>query len=298
MKLLIQLTFNNGLGNLYCGLVEILNFVNHYKELGYECHLIFASNGNMGNNKFIGEISFEEIFDTESLDMFDTIKSVKHSVGSMEYEGFTYHSTQYGPNKPGAHWWDVFFDKLPEDEIFPKYAFNMETLLNNISIPKFLPKFNKEVYRRAELFLKNNIKNSIQIRHFDYNLQPSDIIKKLTTDLYDVLSESNIPYHLTSNNQYIIDTLSPLSNVVTYEYKNLDILPNDHGYYFYHTHIDREILLDRLYDNLTEMVLLSYYDNLYYYTSYDWLSTFLYYSKSNNQKQTLINIKNNINLLV
>ena len=75
MKLLIQLTFNNGLGNLYCGAVELLHFANHYKNLGYDCELIFASNGSGGNNnKYIDFVEFEEIFDVDSFKIFNKIK--------------------------------------------------------------------------------------------------------------------------------------------------------------------------------------------------------------------------------
>jgi hypothetical protein len=98
-----------------------------------------------------------------------------------------------------------------------------------------------------------------------------------------------------SNNQYVIDKLKNLPNIKIYNFKNLDILPNDHSYNFFHSHIKREILLGRLYDNLAEMVLLTHYDELYSYTSFTWTSTFLYYSKSKNPKQKLININTNFN---
>ena len=42
MKLLIQLNFGL-LGNFYIATTQLLHFVNHYKKLGYECNLIFAS---------------------------------------------------------------------------------------------------------------------------------------------------------------------------------------------------------------------------------------------------------------
>jgi hypothetical protein len=296
MKILIQLTFNNGLGNLYCGAVEILNYVSFYKNLGYTCELIFASNGDGMNNKFISSCTFEEIFDLKSFDVFDSIRNVNHSIKSKIFEDYTYHSTQYGPNKPGVHWWDVFFDKLP-DQIFPKLSFNMETLLCSECIPIYLPKFNKKVYDKVNNLELGEISKVIQIRFFDYNLNPPEDFKIYTEKLNEKLINSNSKYYFTSNNQYIIDKLTLLPNILTYEYKDLNSLPNDHGYYFYHKNLSREFLLDRLYDNLTEMVLLSKFDEIYYYTAYGWNSTFLYYSKSNNPNQKLINIKNNLDLI-
>jgi hypothetical protein len=298
MKLLIQLTFNNGLGNLYCGAVEVLHFVQKYKNLGYECELIFASNGTHGGNKFIGFLNFEDIFDLESFKIFNRIRSFEHSISDKEFEGYTYHSTQYGPNHPGAHWWDVFFDVIP-DEVFPKHAYNMETLISNQHVPFLLPKFNKKVYQKTNKFRKKNkkVNKSIQVRYYDYNINVNDDFKLLTKNIYDKLLDSKNIFHLSSNNQYLIDTLKSLNSIKTYEYKHLDILPNDHSYFFYHRHIDNSILLERIYDNLSEMVLLSYYDEIYYYTSFSWITTFLYYSRSNNPTQKLININSNIDLI-
>lgn len=299
MKLLIQLTFNNGLGNLYCGTVEILNFANYYKSLGYTCDLLFASNGNAGGNKFIGQVDFEEIFDLSSFDIFDTIINLPHSTGDKNYMGYKYHSTQYGPNHPGAHWWDVFFDEFPDEEVYTKYAFNMETLLRNESIPKWLPKLNKKIYEKVDCFLEKNgpINKAVQIRYNDYTLNPHEDFKNFCINLREKLNSIGDKFYITSHNKYAIDTLSDLPNSVTYNYNHLDILPNDHCYYFYHTNFEKDLLLDRLYDNLAEMVLLTYCDTVYHSTSISWTTTFLYYSKSNNPNQKLININNNLNLI-
>jgi hypothetical protein len=299
MKLLIQLTFNNGLGNLYCGTVELLNFAHYYKEIGYDCELIFASNGNAGSNKFIDYVEFDEIFDLESFKIFDKITNVKQSIGDKEYNGYKYHSTQYGPNHPGAHWWDVFFDVLPK-ELHPKWPFNMETLLSKQHVPLWLPKLNKTIYEKVDNFIKKNGKfnKGIQLRYNDYSLNPDEDFKKYCNRIFEILKPAESRFYVTSHNQYAIDVLSKLENSIIYEYNHLNDLPNDHCYYFYNKNFSREILLERLYDNLTEMVLLSKCDTIYFYvSSISWTSTFLYYSKSNNPEQQLININNDLNLI-
>jgi hypothetical protein len=298
MRLLIQLTFNNGLGNLYCGAVELLNFANHYKNLGYTCELIFASNGNAGGNKFIDYVEFEEIFDTESFGVFDKITNKIHSWGDKQYEGYTYHSTQYGPNYPGAHWWDVFFDESPDFD-YPKYQFNMETLVNNIHIPNYIPKLNKKIYEKVDKFIELNgvVNNAIQIRFFDFSINPPEDFKEFCQKIKYKVSDLPEKFYFTSHNKYAVDLLTELENIVTYKYENMDELPNDHSYYFYNKHFSREVLLNRLYDNLAEMVLLSKFKKIYYSTSYGWMTTFLYYAKSNNMELELININNNLDLI-
>jgi hypothetical protein len=101
-----------------------------------------------------------------------------------------------------------------------------------------------------------------------------------------------------SNNQYIIDEVTKLPNIKKYNFKNLEILPNDHPYFHHIGEVDYDILLDRFYDNLTEMIILSYYDTIYYSTLVGpWISTFLYYSTITNPNQKLINISNNLGLI-
>lgn len=290
MKILIQVTFNNGLGNLYAGIVDILHYVKKHKELGYDAELIFASNGSSGSNKYIDNITIGEIFNINDFEIFDNIRNIEHSIGTKEFEGYTYHSTQYGPDYPGAHWWDVFYDVIPE-VVPPKPGHNMERLLAKEEVPILLPRMNEIVYNKVDDFLQENkIDDVIQVRFYDYNINPSDEFKKFVDNLYDRVKSSNNTYYLTSNNQYLIDKLCELPNIVTYKYKNLDILPNDHNYYHYNKHIDRDILLERLYDNICEMVLLETFNKIYYYTPYSWISTFLFYSKSNNTEQSMINI--------
>jgi hypothetical protein len=298
MKLLIQLTFNNGLGNLYCGVIEILNFVKKYKTLGYSCELIFSSNGNSGSNKFINFIELQEIFDLKLLSIFDNIRNFEHSISTKEFEGYHYHSTQYGPDYPGAHWWDVFFSDIP-NEVFPKYVYNMETLMSGQIAPKYLPEFNNEIYKKVKNFQQKHgeVKNAIHLRYFDYRLTPEQDFKEYLDGLYKKIESSNKIFHLMSNNEYAINYLKKLKNIITYEFENIDEFPNDHGYYFYHKNFNREILLNRLYDNIAEMTVLKDYDNVYFFTSYSWTSTFLYYSKSNNSNLNLININSNIDLI-
>jgi len=297
MKMLIQITFNNGLGNLYCGIVDVLHYVKTHKELGYKAELIFASNGNSGGNKYIDNVSLDEIFDINDFDVFENIRNVHSSISTKTFEDYHYHSTQYGPDYPGAHWWDVFYDTPPKIEI-PKPAHNVERLLTKEQLPEFLPKLNKIVYDKVDLILsEKQIDGVIQVRHLDYHINPSDDFKNLVDKLYERVTKSNLTYYLTSNNQYLIDKLSGLPNIVIYKYKNLDILPNDHNYFMTHKHVSRDILLERLYDNLCEMVLLEKFNKVYHYTSFSWISTFLYYSRAKNPVQHVIDIKQDLTLI-
>lgn len=300
MKMMIQLTFNNGLGNLYCGMIEIMHFLEHYKNQGYYIELVFSSNGSGAQNKFIGNCTIEEIFEEEDLNFFDKITNRQSSITSKEYENYKYHSTQYGPNEPGVHWWDVFFEIMP-DEIPPKNPYNMETLLNGKHVPKFKPRLNKRVYEKVENFVKEKgkIDKILQVRYFDLRPTPEEDFQNFCFKVKDKINEEeNNKFYISTHNQFLRDTVGNLPNVILYDFDKISELPNDHGYYYYHKNFDREFLLDRLYDNLAEMVLISQLDYLYYFTSYNWISTFIYYAKSQKPELNLIRInQNNLDII-
>ena len=300
LRLLIQLTFNKGIGNLYCYVIELLDFVDYYKNIGYKCDLIFSSNGKDVKNKYINFIKLEDIFDLSLFEIFDTIRNFEDSITDTVFEGFTYHSTQYGPEHPGVHSWDIYFkNPIKALPYYPRKA-SMRTLLSNVFKPKLVPKLNKKIYEKSIDFINKNkdTTKSIHIRYCDYKLIPNNHFKELTKNLFTILKSTKTNFHFMSNNQYIIDEITKLPNITKYDFKNLDLLPNDHPYFHHIGDVDYDILLDRFYDNLTEMLILSYYDTIYYFTLVGpWISTFLYYSTINNPNQKLIDIQNNLELI-
>ena len=282
MKLVVQLTFNNGLGNLYCGLIEILEFVDFYKTNGYSIELVFASNGRSNFNKYIDFVKFEELFDVREMTVFSKITNVKHSISDLVYNDCVYHSSQYGPTAPGIHWWDVFFDILPQN-INPKNPYNVETFLQKQFVPKFIPKFVPAVYSIAESFKKelglSLTSRVLQFRYFDYaSHHPTDELKTICELFKNKLMFSEFEYFATSNNRYFLDYLSNITNVKRVLYKtDTNIVSNDHGYYFYNKQMDRNFYLHRIWENLAEMVLLSKFNCIYSYSSLSWITTFIYY---------------------
>jgi hypothetical protein len=300
MRLLIQLTFNKGIGNLYCNVIEILDFVTLYKNIGYKCDLIFSSNGENLKNKYINYIQLGDIFDLSLFDVFDSIRNFENSITDKEFEGFTYYKTQYGAEHPGIHSWDVYFNKPINSLPYHMRKSSMESFLSNIFKPKLVPKLNKKLYEKATDFINNNknITKAIHIRYNDYIIHPENYFKEISKNLFTILKSTKINYHFMSNNQYIIDEVTKLPNIKKYNFKNLEILSNDHPYFHHYKNVDYDILLDRFYDNLTEMLILSYYDTIYYSTLVGpWISTFLYYSTINNPNQKLINIRENLKLI-
>jgi hypothetical protein len=142
MKLLIQLNFGL-LGNFYIAVTQLLDFTNHYKKLGYECNLVFASNSGGRNGYGISDIQFEEIFNVEYFKVFNSITTIQHAITDKNYDEYICHSS----NNPGLQFWDVFFNKEITDVYKSTYNHHdSQGFSKNVELPEVLPKFNPIVY--------------------------------------------------------------------------------------------------------------------------------------------------------
>lgn len=288
IKLLIQLNFQNGLGNLYCGVVQLLHFANYYKELGYECNFIFASKNAGGNGWSINNLCIEELFDMDSFDVFNTITNLEYSIVDKEYNGYTY----YGSGTPGVSWWDVFFSG--DIDIFHKLSYenhDKNIFLSKEFIPKKIPKFNSKINEKVNKFKLQSpqIDASIQLRLFGFgdkeNYNPS--LVKFYDDLYELIKKTNKKFFLTSSCVSCLGELLNLPNIFLIDSRISDDNKGDTTIFD-----NRDTILNFLYDNIAEMILISETDIVYHKTVLSWTSTYLYYSFVNNPNMSILPINN------
>ena len=286
MKLLIQLNFGL-LGNLYVGVTQLLHFANYYKQLGYKCDLIFASNSGGRNGYSIPDIKFEELFDLEGFEVFDTITTIPNSITEKQYGEYIC----YGSSLPGVQWWDVFFNQ-EVDEFFSLYYKNYDNNVfsKNIVLPTILPKFNKTVYDKVKLFKEHHpeINSTVQLRLYGYGDKENhnQRLTKVYEELYHSIKKSDKTFFLTSSCVSCLDDIIELPNVILFGSRNLQENKGDVNF----DNINgREKQIDTLYDYIAEMVMIGETDNVYYY-SIHWQSTFLYYSFVNNPNITILHI--------
>jgi hypothetical protein len=289
MKLLIQLNFGL-LGNFYIASTQLLEFANHYKKLGYECNLIFASNSGGRNGYGISDIQFEEIFDVNYFNLFDNITTIQHAITDKNYEEYICHSS----DRPGLAWWDVFFNT--EIKELYKTSFNHNDsrgFLRDEVLPEFLPKFNQVVYDKVKNFKEQNpqIDSTIQLRLYGYGDKENHNSKltQMYSELYELIKNSNKIFYLTSSCISCLGGILELPNVYLFGSRNLQENKGDVN--FDNIIGGREKQLDTFYDYIAEMVMISETDSVYYY-SIHWQSTFLYYSFANNPNINITHINN------
>jgi hypothetical protein len=295
MKIVIQHNFSTGLGDLYCACTEYLNFIKPFKERGYETELIFSLNSHNFVNKYIGNCELSDLFDINSFNVFDKITSRQLAYSEKNYNGAKYVHTQYGPKDPGIHWWDVFVDGEYNINNYPNYC--PLSYLKDRKRPSLLPIFNKEVYKRCDAFLNTlpSTHHTIQFRYYDYCKLLNEPLISALNIFKDKINNSTEHFHIGSNNEHFLNTLSSLQNVHTYKFNNLDLFSNDHSYFFYNKSINKDLLLDRIYDNLAEMVSYKYSATITHFSVLNWISNYLYYAFVNSENEVkFINIGSNL----
>jgi hypothetical protein len=291
MNLLIQLHFQNGLGNLYTAVVQLLHFANYYKKLGYKCHFVFACKSEFnGNGWGLDKINIDEIFDMDSFDVFDDIKNIERPIMDKEYNGYTF----YGGKNPSGVWWDVFF--LQEIDKFYQLSYgnhDAHIFSNRDFIPEKIPKFNKKIIDKVNNFKIKfpHIDSSIQLRLFGFNdeLNQSEILHNVYSEIYKSVKDSNKTFFLTSSRVSCLGKILDLPNIVLFDSRISNISYGDTRIFD-----NRETRINFLQDNIAEMVILAENDFVYHMSVLPWVSTYLYYAFVNNPKLSIKKI-NEIN---
>ena len=287
MKLLIQLNFGL-LGNFYIDVVQSLEVANHYKKLGYECHLVFASTTNGRNGYGISDIQFDEIFDLTYFKVFDTITTIPRSITENTYKEYIYH----GESNPGLGGCNIFFnDKI--DEVFkPIRHHDHKGFSRDEIIPDILPKFNKIIYDKVDIFKNQNSKIdvTIQLRLYGYGDKENHnmVLTEMYNNLYGLIKKSNKNFYLTSSCVSCLGDITNLPNVFLFEFRKIEKNLGDVN--FDDIDGDRKKQLDMLHNYISEMVMIGETDFVYYY-SIHWPSTYMYYSFAQNKNITISHIK-------
>lgn len=295
-RLVIQYNFFSGLGDLFCGMTEVSNYVFRAKSLGYEVSLVFCLHSGSGPmNKYIDDVKVEEVFDKKWLEStFDHFETRQRSTHLNKLLGCLNHPKEKSKTAIGHNQWDIFFNKFPEPKT-PEYSLLIPESYSTSRIvyrnpplmpfPTIFPKFVSEVYKRRDKFLFKNPKefSFLQLRYHDLGSgiesRLDSRFKLVCEKTREALQMSERNFLLGSNEAKWIEYQSNLPNIFTYSYKDLDLYTNNHNYYLIaHNKISHEKLYDRMLDNLAEMVSLEYAKDFFSCTVFGWVSSFMFYA--------------------
>ena len=272
MKVLIQHNFITGLGDMYTSITQYLDYVNKLNNIGYECELIVS----FRENKYSDIFEFSEIFNMDVFNVFKKISYIKKPILDKNYLGLEYvYTSNLHDLRPGQQEWDVFISPKNINEKYPNYS-PYHLLVNNY-YPNITPKFNDEIYKKEKLFLNkiNSDYNFFHIRMNDGKLLNDDDYTMLN-NFYKKIIDTKEIFHIGSNNQQVIKFFKNLKNIIVYDFKIKNEYDNDYGYFLSQT-MTREDSIDRIKNNITEMVSIKNAKKIYQYSEISWISNFLFY---------------------
>jgi hypothetical protein len=272
MNAIIQHTFNTGLGDCIVAVSEYIHHAEKLKKLGYRIHLKI----NTVNNKYYKNLNLFEIFEREEFNIFDSIDHVTASV--TQWLDYTTAHISY-IETAGQHWWDLFLD-TPCNE--PVIQFSQNVYGFN-AVPEKNVKFNKSIY---EMYEKLNLKNynALYVRNFD-NQEYLSLIEDNTLTISNIFNESDRVF-VCSNSFLVKQELATnkktlaLSMPSESEPRTCDLFVGSH--YNNHAHLSEDIKRERTLITLLEMLILSSAEKVYFLTSWNRISNFLFYTTVNN----------------
>jgi len=268
MNAIIQHTFNSGLGDAIVAISEYLHNTEILVSNGYKVDLKI----NTTNNMYYKNFEFFDFFDEDNFKIFNSVEFINEPIENIN--GFEIKHISYGASKPGLHWWDLFLDNINnlQIEIFPQSGLTY-----------------------GNLPLKNNIKLSKQIHNMYQNLnysnyssiylRPNDCDDNI--DLYENKINEIINIYNNNNNIFICSNSYTLKQKLINNPKTLSInipMEDTQGNHIYHNQriSDQKILKERAMLSLLEILILANSNRVYFATSWNRISNFLFYSTINN----------------
>jgi len=272
-KVIIQHNFRTGLGDMVSDMSEYMTISSKLKEIGYEIHLIFCLN----SNRFVKENIFYKIFDEKTCGFFNSVVETFRPIYNLEYEGAKYHYSSHDPQEPGRHRWDLFLSELPPNEIERVRFSTTEIKSINKVLPPITPKFNRNIIDRVCNF--ENIMNFDNSVFLHIRLTDSEINNerhlKICKSISSYIVNIKESIYLGTNNTFVYNFFKTNNRVILYDFKTLEYLDNDVN------RIDNyngeNVLIERLYDIIAEMVLIKNVSKIYHYSDTSWISNFYFY---------------------
>lgn len=288
MNILIQHTFNTGLGDCIVAVSEYVHNCLKLKDEGYKIHLKV----NTSDNKYYKDLKLTDLFDESVFNIFDTVEYISNSF-IIPPDNYEVKHISYNAPKPGLHWWDLFVEKNDNFDFDVTTFFQQPTTFANVQYAPILQLSHEVINIVEELNYTNE--SSIYLRSNDEveTLELYEIYKDIINDI--VKTSSSI--FVCSNSYTLKEKIKQIAdnNLIYYNIPyedNVQFSGTPLGNHFsskYCSNVPLDIRKKRTLYTMAEMVKLSKSKTIHYFTSWNRISNFLFLSIANNTEVIFYN---------
>ena len=276
MKVLVQHTFNTGLGDFINCIYEYFHTCENLKKYGYnEFHIKFF----IRKNVYLHKESFFDFLKIETFqNLFNSVEIIDEPIESIEYENMIWVKS-IGNVHPGSHLWDLFVEKNYNEDIknsFVVYSYQKPEI-------NYLQIFNDKIIEKyLNLKKEYNLDDYVSIYYRTHDLQDNDDTYEHFVKNFDEIIKNNNKIYVSSNAFLFKEFIKKYGDkIIMYDIPGEDVAGNHYNYnrVFYE---EKEIIHKRTEFVIIEMLTLSDSKEVNFFTLWGRESNFLLISKIKN----------------
>lgn len=260
-KALLQLNIADGLGDLLSDFLSCIEFAKKLKRENFNVRLEYSLFNHFYPE---GPSILEKVFAPSMFSIFDEVQETPSSRKELKQDDLIYFNQGACGKTPGLHHVDLYFNTIPDSAEMS--AYNATRVFYDKEKYDGIITFTDLVEQYVQEFI-NLIPKEYYFLH----------IRRATTDNQQYIVDkiksylhtncNNVPIHIGTHQQYIIDSLLQEKNIYTYNFKNkfLHLLP-------YNPQNNRFI------ETCAEMASIRNAKKILAYSEYPWVSNFLHYA--------------------
>lgn len=281
MKVLVQHTFNSGLGDFLNCIYEYFETCYNLKENGYNEFILKLY---LNNNSYFQKDDFFYFFKKEKFqEIFNNIEIIDEPIRTNNYENMGLVST-IGGAQPGAHLWDLYVEDSNNVKI-KNYIRYYSYIKPNLP---FIDIFNERIIDNYNNLKKiYNLDNYVSIYYRTEDLNDNIETYENYKEVFNTIIKNSEKIYVCSNSFLLKKYLKKFSNkIIIYDIIGEEINGNHSNYDKFYFN-DKNITDLRTEFAIYEMLTLSDSNEINFFTVYNRESNFLLLSKVKSK-----NIKN------
>jgi len=273
MKVLVQHTFNTGMGDFLNCIYEYFHTCENLKKIGYND---FSIKFSLNKNVYLHKDLFFDFFKKETFEtIFNSIEIIDEPIVSVKY-GNMERIISIGNADPGAHLWDLFVEDGYDENVknaFKQYSYQKP------EIP-YIDFFNDNINKKYQNLKKEyGLENYVSIYYRTHDLQDNEDTYVNFESEFDEIIKNNDKIYVSSNAYLFKEYVKKYGDkIVMYNIPGEDVAGNHYNYnrVFYD---NKDMIHLRTEFVLFEMLTLSDSKEVNFFTLWGRESNFLLLSK-------------------